>query len=56
MSIGSKITRIYGGFRGVDFRGEEINLVRCSSTQTNGNEMKIIPLMTVAAGRASVLQ
>lgn len=28
MSIGSKITRIYGGFRGVDFRGEEINLAR----------------------------
>lgn len=26
--IGSKITRIYGGFRGVDFRGEEINIVR----------------------------
>lgn len=25
---GDLITRIYGGFRGVDFRGEEINLVR----------------------------
>ena len=27
-AIGEKITRIYGNFRGVDFRGEEINLVR----------------------------
>ena len=27
-AIGSLITRIYGNFRGVDFRGEEINLVR----------------------------
>ena len=27
-AIGSKITRVYGNFRGVDFRGEEINLVR----------------------------
>lgn len=26
--IGSKITRIYGNFRGADFRGEEINIVR----------------------------
>jgi hypothetical protein len=25
---GTKVTRIYSGFRGVDFRGEEINLVR----------------------------
>lgn len=25
---GEKVTRIYSGFRGVDFRGEEINLVR----------------------------
>lgn len=25
---GERITRIYGGFRGVDFRGEEINLAR----------------------------
>lgn len=28
MSTGSLITRVYGGFRGVDFRGEEINLMR----------------------------
>lgn len=28
MSSGNLITRIYGGFRGVDFRGEEINLIR----------------------------
>ena len=28
MSSGNLITRIYSGFRGVDFRGEEINLVR----------------------------
>lgn len=28
MSTGDRITRVYGGFRGVDFRGEEINLVR----------------------------
>lgn len=28
MSAGDLITRIYGGFRGVDFRGEEINLIR----------------------------
>lgn len=28
MSTGDLITRVYGGFRGVDFRGEEINLVR----------------------------
>lgn len=27
-ATGSQITRIYGNFRGVDFRGEEINLVR----------------------------
>ena len=27
-AIGSKITRVYSNFRGVDFRGEEINLVR----------------------------
>ena len=27
-AIGSLITRLYGNFRGVDFRGEEINLVR----------------------------
>ena len=27
-AIGSKITRIYANFRGVDFRGEEINIVR----------------------------
>jgi hypothetical protein len=27
-AIGSKVTRVYGGFRGVDFRGEEINLAR----------------------------
>ena len=25
---GARITRVYGGFRGVDFRGEDINLVR----------------------------
>ena len=28
MSTGDLISRVYGGFRGVDFRGEEINLVR----------------------------
>ena len=28
MSTGDLITRVYGGFRGVDFRGEEINLAR----------------------------
>jgi hypothetical protein len=28
MSQNDMVTRIYGGFRGVDFRGEEINLVR----------------------------
>lgn len=28
MSTGDLITRMYGNFRGVDFRGEEINLVR----------------------------
>jgi hypothetical protein len=28
LSTGDLITRVYGGFRGVDFRGEEINLVR----------------------------
>ena len=28
MSTGDMITRLYTGFRGVDFRGEEINLVR----------------------------
>lgn len=28
MSTGDVITRLYGGFRGVDFRGEEINLMR----------------------------
>lgn len=30
MSIetGERVSRVYGGFRGVDFRGEEINLVR----------------------------
>lgn len=27
-NTGERVTRIYGGFRGVDFRGEEINLVR----------------------------
>ncbi len=27
-STGEQITRLYSGFRGVDFRGEEINLVR----------------------------
>ena len=27
-AIGDKITRIYTNFRGVDFRGEEINIVR----------------------------
>ena len=26
--IGSKVTRVYANFRGVDFRGEEINIVR----------------------------
>ena len=25
---GARVSRVYGGFRGVDFRGEEINLVR----------------------------
>lgn len=28
MSDNNLVTRIYGGFRGVDFRGEEINLIR----------------------------
>ena len=28
MSSGDVVTRVYGGFRGVDFRGEEINLAR----------------------------
>ena len=28
MSSGDVVTRVYGGFRGVDFRGEEINLMR----------------------------
>lgn len=28
MADGNLVSRIYGGFRGVDFRGEEINLVR----------------------------
>lgn len=28
MSSGDLVTRVYSGFRGVDFRGEEINLVR----------------------------
>ena len=28
MSTGSLITRVYAGFRGADFRGEEINLIR----------------------------
>ena len=27
-NAGDLITRVYGNFRGVDFRGEEINLVR----------------------------
>lgn len=28
MATGDSIARVYGGFRGVDFRGDEINLVR----------------------------
>ena len=28
MSEISTVTRVYGGFRGVDFRGEEVNLSR----------------------------
>ena len=28
MSEPSTVTRVYGGFRGVDFRGEEVNLSR----------------------------
>jgi len=28
MADGNLVSRVYGGFRGVDFRGEEINLVR----------------------------
>ena len=28
MGTGDKVSRIYSSFRGVDFRGEEINLVR----------------------------
>ena len=28
MAVGDTVTRLYSGFRGVDFRGEEINLVR----------------------------
>jgi hypothetical protein len=28
LSTGDLITRVYGGFRGVDFRGEEINIMR----------------------------
>lgn len=28
MADGTLVSRVYGGFRGVDFRGEEINLVR----------------------------
>ncbi len=28
MAVGDTVTRVYSGFRGVDFRGEEINLTR----------------------------
>ena len=28
VETGDRISRVYGGFRGVDFRGEEINLIR----------------------------
>ena len=28
MGVGDIVTRIYGNFRGADFRGEEINIVR----------------------------
>lgn len=28
MSTGALVTRVYGGFRGVDFRGDEVSLVR----------------------------
>ena len=27
-NAGDLITRVYSGFRGVDFRGEEINIIR----------------------------
>ena len=28
MAVGDTVTRVYSGFRGVDFRGDEINLIR----------------------------
>ena len=32
MAVGDTVTRLYSGFRGVDFRGEEINLTRSADS------------------------
>jgi hypothetical protein len=42
MASGDKVTRIYGNFRGVDFRGEEVNLLRSPDSCNMWRDYKVI--------------
>lgn len=53
MSSGDLISRIYGGFRGVDFRGEEINLARSPDSKNMWKDYKETESIRTRPGMAS---
>lgn len=52
MSTGDLITRVYGGFRGVDFRGEEINLMRSPDSLNVWKDYKMTESIRTRPGMA----
>ena len=55
MSSGDLISRIYGGFRGVDFRGEEINLARSPDSKNMWKDYKKTESIRTRPGMASLM-
>lgn len=55
MSSGDLISRIYGGFRGVDFRGEEINLARSPDSKNMWKDYKKTESIRTRPGIASLM-
>ena len=55
MGSGDLISRVYGGFRGVDFRGEEINLVRSPDSLNVWKDYKETESIRTRPGMESLL-
>lgn len=55
MSSGDLVSRIYSGFRGVDFRGEEINLVRSPDSKNMWKDYKETESIRTRPGMKSLM-